>query len=83
MGEDVHRDRFYVFIQFCRVIEFLLRDGVVFCALSSQCDFRHYLYTCYQKKKKIICIHPVYFDVSSFSASLYIFIFCLYKKCII
>ena len=34
MGEDTHRYRFYVFIWFCRLVGFLLREGVDFCVLS-------------------------------------------------
>ena len=49
MSEDVHKDRFYVFIRFCRVIGFLLREGVFLYSLL----FIVFL--------GVICIHTVYF----------------------
>ena len=55
MGEDIDKYRFYVFIRFCRMVGFLLREGVVFCVLS-----------CLMCFLGAICISPMYFGVSSF-----------------
>ena len=44
MGEDVYRDRFSVFIQFYRVVGFLLREGIFFVLSLVRYAFKCYLY---------------------------------------
>ena len=66
MGEDVHRCRFYAFIQFYRLVGFLQRGGRCFlCSLL------------FNVLLGAICICPMYFAALSFGLFFFNKYFCI------